>query len=224
MCGRFALVVDAAVLAEVFELEPPPGLAPRYNIAPTQELLAVRAGTSRPREWSRLRWGLVPSWAKEPAIGARMINARSETAAEKPSFRSALAARRCLVPASGFFEWQKKGAAKQAHFIHFRDARVFAFAALWERWSGVSPPLESCTLLTTTPNELVAELHDRMPVILPPRHHEEWLRPGPLAPDRLTELLVPHPAAGMEAHPVSGYVNRPGNDGPECIARSATHD
>lgn len=219
MCGRFALIVDAAVLAEVFELDPPPDLAPRYNIAPTQELLAVRAGTSRPREWARLRWGLVPSWAKEASIGARMINARAETAAEKPSFRSALKSRRCLVPASGFFEWAKAGAAKQPHFIRFRDARVFAFAALWERWAGESPPLESCTLLTTAPNELVAELHDRMPVILPPECHEEWLRPGPVARDRLAELLVPYPAAGMEAFPVSSHVNRPGNDDPECVVR-----
>jgi len=219
MCGRFALIVDAAVLAEVFDLDPPSDLAPRYNIAPTQALLAVRAGTSRPREWARLRWGLVPSWAKEPAIGARMINARAETAAEKPSFRSALKSRRCLVPASGFFEWAKTGAAKQPHFIRFADARVFAFAGLWERWAGESPPLESCTLLTTTPNELVAELHDRMPVILPPAHHDEWLRPGPLAPDRLAEMLAPHPAAGMEAYPVSSHVNRPGNDDTECIVR-----
>jgi putative SOS response-associated peptidase YedK len=166
----------------------------------------------------------VPSWAKELAIGARMINARAETAAEKPSFRSALKARRCLVPASGFFEWAKTGTAKQPHFIRFTDARVFAFAGLWERWSGASPPLESCTILTTAPNELVAQLHDRMPVILPPEHHEEWLRPGPLAPERLGGLLVPHSAAGMEAYPVSGRVNRPGNDDPSCIARSVTPD
>ncbi len=219
MCGRFALIVDAAVLAEVFDLDPPSDLAPRYNIAPTQALLAVRAGTSGPREWARLRWGLVPSWAKEPSIGARMINARAETAAEKPSFRSALKTRRCVVPASGFFEWAKAGAARQPHFIRFTDARVFAFAGLWERWSGESPPLESCTLFTTAPNELVAGLHDRMPVILPPECHEEWLRPGPLARERLAELLVPHPAAGMEAFPVSSHVNRPGNDDPECIVR-----
>ena len=149
-----------------------------------------------------------------------MINARSETAAEKPSFRSAVRSRRCLVPASGFFEWVKGPGGKQPHFIHFSDARVFAFAGLWERWTkGEHGPLETFTILTTAPNEMMADLHDRMPVILSRNDFAEWLEPAPLAPERLQRLTAPHPAAGMEAYPVSNHVNRPANDDPECIAR-----
>ncbi len=167
-----------------------------------------------------VRWGLVPSWAKDEKIGARMINARSETAAEKPSFRSAVKARRCLVPASGFYEWVKGPDGKQPHFIHFADARVFAFAGLWERWSkGESGPLDTFTILTTTPNDLIAGLHDRMPVILPPDNYAEWLEPRPLASDRFQELVMAHPAEGMEAYPVTTRVNRPANDDAECLAR-----
>jgi putative SOS response-associated peptidase YedK len=170
-----------------------------------------------------VRWGLVPSWAKDEKIGARMINARGETVAEKPSFRSAVRDRRCLVPASGFYEWVKIKGGKQPHYIHFSDGRPFAFAGLWERWSkGEGGPLDTCTIITTTPNERIAGLHDRMPVILPPESHDEWLRPEPLAADLLQELLVPHSAEGMEAYPVSTLVNKPANDGPECIARLST--
>ncbi len=139
----------------------------------------VRTGA---RECAMLRWGLIPSWAKDEKIGARMINARSETAAEKPSFRSAVKSRRCLVPASGFYEWVKGPDGKQPHFIHFADARTFAFAGLWERWSkGENGPLETFTILTTTPNDLISDLHDRMPVILPPETYVDWLEPGALA-------------------------------------------
>jgi len=167
-----------------------------------------------------VRWGLVPSWAKDEKMGARMINARGETVAEKPSFRAAVKTRRCLIPADGFYEWARKGERKQPHFIHFADGRTFAFAGLWERWhGGGEPPLETCTIITTTPNELTATLHDRMPVILPPVRFDEWLTPEPLAGQRLEKLLAPHPAEGMEAYRVSTYVNSPRNDGPECIAR-----
>lgn len=220
MCGRFALIVDASVLADVFDVEPPRDLRPRFNIAPTQEVPIVRSERSGSRECVTMRWGLVPSWAEDASIGARMINARSETAAEKPSFRSAVKTRRCLVPASGFYEWVKTPGGKQPHFIHFADARVFAFAGLWERWSkSGTGPLDTFTILTTAPNELMAGLHDRMPVILPPASYAEWLEPRPLAPDRLQEMLSPHPANGMEAYPVSTRVNRPANDDPECVAR-----
>lgn len=220
MCGRFALIVDASVLADVFDVDPPQDLKPRFNIAPTQNVPVVRSGDRGERECSMLRWGLVPSWAKEEKIGARMINARSETAAEKPSFRSAVKTRRCLVPTSGFYEWVKGPDGKQPHFIHFADARLFAFAGLWERWSkGEHGTLETFTILTTTPNGLMAELHDRMPVILPPGAFAEWLDPNPLPPERLHELMAPHPADGMEAYPVSTHVNRPQNDDPECTAR-----
>lgn len=220
MCGRFALIVDASVLADVFDVDPPRQLQPRFNIAPTQTIPIVRAGKDDTRECSMVRWGLVPSWAKDEKIGARMINARGETVAEKPSFRSAVKNRRCLIPADGFYEWVRKDSGKQPHFIHFADARPFAFAGLWERWhKGDGPPLDTCTIITTSPNELVANLHDRMPVILPPPLFEEWLEPMPMTPERLQEVLAPHPAKGMEAYPVSTYVNKPVNDGPECIVR-----
>ena len=167
-----------------------------------------------------VRWGLVPSWAKDEKMGARMINARGETVAEKPSFRSAVKSRRCLVPANGFYEWVRTPDGKQPHYIHFSDGRVFAFAGLWERWTkGEGGPLDTCTIITTTPNDLIANLHDRMPVILPPDHFSEWLEPAPLTSAGLQDLLVPHTADGMEAYPVSTYVNKPANDDSECIAR-----
>lgn len=220
MCGRFALIVDASVLADVFNVDPPRELKPRFNIAPTQTIPIVRAGKDAARECSMVRWGLVPSWAKDDKIGARMINARAETVAEKPSFRSAIKSRRCLIPTDGFYEWARIGERKQPHFIRFADRRPFAFAGLWERWhKGPGEPLDTCTIITTAANELVADLHDRMPVILPPVRFEEWLEPSPLTPERLQELLAPHPSKEMEAYPVSTYVNKPANDGPECIAR-----
>jgi len=220
MCGRFALIIDASLLADVFDVDPPRELQPRFNIAPTQTIPIVRAGKDRPREFAMVRWGLVPSWAKDERIGARMINARGETVAEKPSFRSAVKIRRCLIPADGFYEWVRTVDGKQPHYVHFSDGRPFAFAGLWERWSkGEAGPLDTCTIITTTPNDLMADLHDRMPVILPQALYEEWLEPAPLDLDRLQEVLVPHPAEGMEAYPVSTYVNRPANDSPECIAR-----
>ena len=223
MCGRFALIVDASVLADVFDVDPPRELQPRFNIAPTQTVPIVRAGKERPRELALARWGLVPSWAKDEKMGARMMNARGETVAEKPSFRSAVKTRRCLIPADGFYEWVRTDDGKQPHYVHFSDGRPFAFAGLWERWSkGEAGPLDTCTIITTTPNDLMAGLHHRMPVILPQNLFKEWLEPAPLDVDRLEEMLAPHPAEGMEAYPVSTYVNKPGNDGPECIARVTT--
>jgi putative SOS response-associated peptidase YedK len=221
MCGRFALIVDASVLADVFDVDPPVGFKPRFNIAPTQSVPVIRQDLQGAKECAIVRWGLIPSWSKDEKIGARMINARSETAAEKPSFRSAVKTRRCLVPASGFYEWVKGPDGKQPHFIHFHDARVFAFAGLWERWSkSESGPLDTFTILTTTPNRLMADLHDRMPVILPPDAYAEWLEPRPLASDHLQKLVAPHPADGMEAYPVTTHVNRPANDDPVCVARA----
>ncbi len=218
MCGRFALTVSARVLAEVFDAEPPPGHRPRYNIAPTQEVPVVRS-SGEGRRITTVRWGLIPHWAKDPAIGARMINARAESVADKPAFRSALRRRRCLVPADGFYEWRKEEGGKQPYLVRFSDGRVLAFAGLWESWH---PPdggdaIESCTIITTRPNELLAELHDRMPVILPPRHHDEWLAGGELLEERLGDLLGPCDPSGMEAVPVSRHVNRPTNDDPTCV-------
>jgi putative SOS response-associated peptidase YedK len=219
MCGRFALIVDAAVLADVFEVDPPRDLKPRFNIAPTQSVPVVRHG-EQGREAVPLRWGLVPSWAKDVKMGARMINARGETVAQKPSFRSAVKTRRCLVPTSGFYEWVTTADGKQPHFIHFADGRAFAFGGLWERWSKSDDgPLETFTIITTSPNPLIAELHDRMPVILDPASWDQWLEPAPISAEALENLIAPHPADDMEAYPVGRHVNSPRNDDPECLVR-----
>ena len=219
MCGRYTLTVDASVLADLFELEPLTEFQPRYNIAPTRAGPIVRSGVEGDREWGVVRGGLVPSWAYEALIGRRVITARAETVAQKPSFRSAYKHRRCLVPADGFYEWVKTGGAKQPHHIRFADRRPFACAGLWER--GIEPetgaPIDSCTILTTTPNELMADLHDRMPVILPPRRFGDWIQPGPLGPDAAEAVLLPFPAEELEAVPVTTLVNSPRNEDPRCL-------
>jgi putative SOS response-associated peptidase YedK len=218
MCGRFTMATPGQVIAEVFGLDDVPELSPRFNIAPTQAVAAVRARADGRRELVALTWGLIPSWSKDRAIGSRMINARAETVAEKPAFRAALRARRCLVLADGFYEWQKLGTRKQPHHIRMRDGRPFAFAGLWERW--VPPegdPVESCTIITTVPNEVVAPIHDRMPVILAPADLDLWLEPGSRDPAAVAALLRPYPAGGMTAYPVSLRVNSPGADDASCV-------
>ena len=192
MCGRFALLATGPEIAETFALTETPQLAPRYNIAPTQPVAAIRLHPhSGQREWTHFHWGLIPSWAKEPNMGARMINARSETVAEKPAFRAAFKRRRCLVPASGFYEWQKTGSSKQPMYIHPADAPLFAFAGLWETWQiPGGGELDSCTILTTTPNSLMRAIHDRMPVILEPEDFAMWLDPSE-RPENGLHLLRP---------------------------------
>ncbi len=215
MCGRFLLSDPEAVIRDLFGVEPPPGLAPRYNIAPSQEVpVARRRGTARDPEIAMLRWGLVPRWARDPSIGTRLINARAETAQEKPSFRSALRRRRCLVPADGFYEWQRVTGGKQPWLIRRRDRSGFAMAGLWERWRGPGGPLETFTILTTRPNSVVAPLHDRMPVIVAPEQFHLWLDPEIEDPEALRPILAPAPAADLEAYPVRTLVNDPANDGP----------
>ena len=219
MCGRFTQASDSEIIVRVFDLPEKPTLAPRYNIAPTQDVAAVRAADGG-RELVNLHWGLIPSWAKERAMGARMINARAETLAEKPAFRSAFRARRCLIVADGFYEWQKLGTRKQPHFIGFKDRRPFAFAGLWERWQGEgSEPVESCTIVTTEANELLAPIHDRMPVILDPGDFALWIDPGTKDSDRLAGLLRPYPPEALQAYPVGFFVNNPANDTPACRER-----
>lgn len=217
MCGRYTLTVDASVLASLFETAPLIELEPRYNIAPSQPVPIVRSDGDGNRQWATVRWGLIPSWAKDAKIGNRLINARAETAAHKPSFRSAYKHRRCLLPADGFYEWVKGPGGKQPSHIRFTDGRPFSFAGLWESWT---PPegevVESCTILTTRPNSLISELHDRMPVILPPERFSDWLAKGPLGPDAAEAMLIPHSAEGMEAVPVSTLVNSPKNEDPKC--------
>ena len=218
MCGRYTLKTPPAELAELFGLGDPPALAPRYNIAPTQPVPAVRSSAGDGREWALLRWGLVPGWADDPSVGNRMINARAETVAAKAAFRNALKNRRCLVAADGFYEWKREGRQKQPFHIRLRGGGPFAFAGLWERWTKGGEPLESCTFLTTGPNELMQPLHDRMPVIIAPEDFDLWLDPAVRDAEALAHLLRPFPAERMEAFPVSKHVNSPTRDDPACAA------
>ncbi|MCB9009711.1 MAG: SOS response-associated peptidase [Ardenticatenaceae bacterium] len=222
MCGRFALMTSTEQLAMQFDVPEtavnalPPSV-PRYNIAPTQPVAAIRLAENGQREFTFFRWGLVPSWAKDLNIGSRMINARSETVAEKPSFRTAFKRRRCLIPADGFYEWQKQGSGKQPMFIRPVAERPFALAGLWEVWRDPDgSALQTCTILTTTPNELMAPIHNRMPVIVEPEDFDLWLNPEP-NPEQGLHLLRPYPAEKMTAYPVSTTVNNPRNDVPDCI-------
>jgi putative SOS response-associated peptidase YedK len=219
MCGRFSLGSTIRV-GQLFDLPTWPETPPRYNIAPSQEVPAVIPNRETgAREFRPFRWGLVPSWATDPAIGTRMINARSETAATKPTFRTPLRERRCLILADGFYEWTREGSRKQPYYIKLQNGEPFAFAGLWDQWHPPDgEPLETCTILTTTPNAVLQPIHDRMPVILPASAYNVWLDPAMRDVDRAQALLTPYPAAEMIAHPVSTRVNSPANDTPECIA------
>lgn len=223
MCGRFTLWTTPADMVEIFQLLRLPELSPRYNIAPTQPVAVVRQ-TESARELSLMRWGLIPSWAKEAAIGSRMINARAETVAAKPSFRAAFKRRRCLIPADGFYEWQKTGGrTKQPFYIGMKDEQPFAFAGLWENWTSADgSEIESCTVITTAVNDLLRELHDRMPVILNEDDYTRWLDPTPNSADDLQSLLHPFPAERMQFYAVGTIVNSPRNDVHQCIQRADT--
>jgi putative SOS response-associated peptidase YedK len=193
------------------------GLTPRYNIAPTQPVPIVRQEDGR-RTLAVVRWGLVPFWAKDVSIGSRMINARSETALHKPAFRGCFVKRRCLIPADGFYEWMKGGARKRPFHFGMKDDSLFAFAGLWDCWKpSESVAVESCTILTTSANSLVADLHDRMPVILPRDHYETWLAAPPSEASKLVDFLVPLDGGFMRRYEVSSLVNKPANDSPDCI-------
>lgn len=219
MCGRYTLTASPDVIAELFDLEEPLLFKPRYNIAPTQSVAVIRLDPeARRRETPLLRWGLIPSWAKDPRIGNQMINAKAETVATKPSFRSAFRKRRCLIPADGFYEWQQQGKQKQPMLIRLRDRRPFAFAGLWERWEPKEgEPVESCTIITTEPNTLMQPIHNRMPVILAPQDYEKWLDLAVEQIDPLQALLRPYLAEEMEAYAVSKMVNNPRFDLPQCL-------
>jgi putative SOS response-associated peptidase YedK len=219
MCGRFTLTRPDQDLAVQFSLPGVPEIKPRYNIAPTQPVAAVRLDpTSLNRELVFLTWGLVPFWAKDPKIGSRMINARSETVATKPAFRAAFRRRRCLVVADGFFEWQRIEGGKQPYWICLREGGPFAFAGLWERWEGAEgSEIESCTLLTTQPNELLRDIHNRMPVILDPGDYDLWLDPAIQKVEPLEPLFRPFPSELLRTVPVGRFVNSPRNEGPLCI-------
>ena len=217
MCGRFTCAAPSEIVAEVFGLAEPVALAPRFNVAPTQPVAVVRWQEGG-RYLSLVRWGLIPGWATDAGVGARLINARAETVAVKPAFRSAFKARRCLILADGFYEWARRGSGKQPYWIGFADGRPFAFAGLWERWQGSEGAVESCTIITTAANEVVAPLHDRMPVILPPASFAPWIDSNPHDAAALPPLLRPYPPEGMVAWPVSPRVNNPRHDDPACRA------
>ena len=217
MCGRFALKTPAKKLAAAFQVEEVPAVEARYNIAPTQTILAVQQGLDG-REAKWFKWGLVPSWAKDTAMGARLMNARSETVTEKPSFRDAFKKRRCIIPADGFYEWQRAGGKKLPYFFQMKDERPFGLAGLWEHWQGVGQELiESCTILTTQANEMLSPVHDRMPVILNPDDYEVWLDVDERKVELVKELLQPYPAEEMRSHRVSEEVNHIRNQGDGLI-------
>ena len=223
MCGRFTNRLSWQALHELMGLTGAPlNLRPRYNVAPGQDIPVMRSGTGAGRSLALLRWGLIPAWARDPAIAWKLINARSETAAEKPAFRAAFRHRRCLIPADGFYEWQRR--TRQPWLFALRHGAPFAFAGLWERWqipAGAAltgslaerrpgDTIETCTILTTAANDTVAPIHGRMPVILPPNAWDPWLA-GEDVP------LAPCPADDMTAHPVSTLVNRADNEDPRCV-------
>lgn len=220
MCGRFTLFQPPEVLAEVFQLAKVPSWEPQYNIAPSQSVLTVltSARIGNQRRSQLLRWGLIPSWAKDPTIGARLINARAETVSEKPSFRSAFRQRRCLVIADGFYEWQRQEGKKQPFYFRLQNGEPFAFAGLWERWEAPEgETIESCTILTTTASQLLYPIHDRMPVILNPKDYDLWLDPVQKS-EPLQQLLRPYSEV-ITAYPVSTKVNKPTNNGSDCITK-----
>jgi putative SOS response-associated peptidase YedK len=221
MCGRYRLSRRKRLIEEYFDAcSGEEEWAPRYNIAPTQAVPVIRQNPKEPRrELSLVRWGLIPSWVKGSSGAARMTNARSETAATKPAFRDALKFRRCLVPADGFYEWQKTGKAKQPYCFEVNEGELFAFAGIWERWKDPSGQwVKSCSILTTTPNAVTAAIHDRMPVILDPDGYDLWLDPGMQNASAASELLKPCDARLMRCYPVTTRINHVANDNEECSA------
>ena len=221
MCGRYVSKHDAVKVrfAHLRGLPGSPFHGDLFNTAPSQILPVIRKPDERVAELAGLKWGLVPSWAKDPGMGAKMINARGETVAEKPAFRSAFKRRRCLVPMAGFYEWQKSPSGKIPHYIHLMNEEVFCVAGLYEYWPGEdgAAPIESYTIITTEANEMMVRLHDRMPVILAESHHAAWLDPTNEDTAAMQSLLKPYPVEEMRAYPVSTRVNSPKNDGPELI-------
>jgi putative SOS response-associated peptidase YedK len=219
MCGRYRLTAKERYIRDHFGLESDVSWAPRWNIAPAQPVAVIRQNPKEPkRTFGLVRWGLIPYWAKDASIGFKTINAMSETAAEKPAFRDAMSRRRCLIPADGFYEWLRVGVKeKQPYSFGMMDDSVFAFAGLWERWQDqAGEALETCTILTTKPNSLVADVHDRMPLILRQEDYDLWLDPGVTNVALVAECLKPFHSGLMKKYPVSVRVNRPENDDPEC--------
>jgi putative SOS response-associated peptidase YedK len=219
MCGRYRLSRRKQIIAEHFETQPwDEDWNPWFNIAPTQPIPVIRQNPKEPiRELSLVRWGLIPAWAKDPSIAAKMINARSETAATKPAFRDALRLRRCLIPADGFYEWARTGRDKQPYCFEVNGGELFAFAGIWDRWRDPSGQwIKSCSILTTTPNAVTSAVHDRMPVILGKDDYDLWLDPGMTNVEALSDLLKPYDSLLMRSYAVSSRVNHVANDDEEC--------
>jgi putative SOS response-associated peptidase YedK len=219
MCGRFTLTRLEHKLADVFDIQDVPEWQAQFNVAPTQTVITVLHHSEHNRVFELLHWGLIPSWSKDPSIASKLINARSETVAEKPSFRSAFKKRRCLIIADGFYEWQRTEGKKQPFYFQVQGKQPFGFAGLWEEWhSSEGEQINTCTILTTSANSLMAPVHDRMPVILKPEDYNLWLDPQVQDSRKVQPLLQPFPAEAMTAYPVSTIVNSPKNNKPECIA------
>lgn len=230
MCGRFSLISSEELIRKMFRLNRTPLKKPRYNIAPSQPVAAVRQTfEDTDREMLFMRWGLIPSWAKDPAINHRMINARGESVFEKPAFRQAIRRQRCLIPADGFYEWHKLPATgksktiSQPYYIYLRNGKPFAFAGLWDVWQGEKEPVLSCAIITTAANSLIQALHERMPVIVPPEAYDLWLDPAITADEMIQPLLRAYPPEEMALHPVSLRVNSPAYDSPENIQPIESH-
>ena len=217
MCGRFTLSQPINAIASAFNIAQIPPLEPRYNIAPTQLIPSILSAPGGEKQLQMLRWGLIPSWAKDAKISAKLINARAETVSEKPSFKAAFKRRRCLIIADGFYEWQRQEKKKQPYYFRLQNAQLFAFAGLWEQWKSPDEDIiNSCTILTTEANDLLRPIHDRMPVILESKDYGLWLDSEAQQP-QLQQLLRPYQADLMTSYTVSTKVNNPKNNTPECI-------
>jgi putative SOS response-associated peptidase YedK len=217
MCGRFTFAISPEVIAKIFGVTVIEDHPQRYNIAPTKKVLAIRRNGAGNMA-VLVRWGLIPSWAKDPSIGSRMINARCETAHEKPAFRGALSTRRCIIPASGFFEWSTTPKGKFPHYIKMRDGSPLAIAGIWDSWKSPDGEIiETCAILTTVSNRLIQPLHERMPVLLHLSEYDLWLDREVTEPEKLLSLYQPYPPDLMEMHKVSPLVNNVRNDSPDCI-------
>jgi putative SOS response-associated peptidase YedK len=217
MCGRFVLTANPEVIQTAFDLTTmPPIMSPRFNVAPTQPVAVI--SNENPHELTFYKWGLIPSWSKDASIGSKMINARSESAAEKPSFRSAFKRRRCIIPADGFYEWRQHGGEKTPMFIHMKGQKVFGIAGLWEVWhSPDGGEIRTCSILTTDANDFMQTIHNRMPVILHKEDYNLWLSPDEEPTPVLQELMKPYSGDELTAYAVSKMVNKPGNDTPDLI-------
>jgi putative SOS response-associated peptidase YedK len=219
MCGRFTLTANPADVQDTFSnFNFPTQFSPRFNIAPSQPVLAIPNDDKLTADF--FVWGLIPMWAKDPSIGNRLINARGETLAEKPSFRGSYRHKRCLILADGFYEWKSIAGkkSKTPYFIHMQNRKPFAFAGLWDHWeSPDGSSIKTCTIITTAPNELMESIHDRMPVIVHPRDYGKWLDPAPQTSETLQPIIKPYPAEAMDAYPVSTLVNSTANDEPQLV-------